>query len=174
MEAAYSALNTRIDALTSVVRENQGQISHRLDSLSDEIRRLGTAKTPWGVLAGWATVVLAVVALAGSGYIRDMGRLEKNLNRIDQTAMQVLLENHTVKSELKSDIATISERFREVETQFAGLSRRIEDQEQWLDGWYATVPAMDSRQSERIRHLELHEYGQAEVPDISAAKRSER
>ena len=68
----------------------------------------------------------------------------------------------------REDTATIgkmSERFKEVETQFRSLrelvdtrighaGERTEKLEEWLDWWHKTVPGLDARQNTRLEALE--------------------
>lgn len=61
------------------------------------------------------------------------------------------LEGHT---RLLEDQARAAERFKEVETQFRDLTRRVEVFEVWMTWWQRTVPVLDATQDGRLNMLE--------------------
>lgn len=90
----------RLSRLEAIV-EN---IAREVGDLKDIVR--ARSQTNWSVLASWAAVIIAVVSLAGSGYVRDLTRLEYDAR---------ILENRIITDEV--DAGKIHERLRALERQ---------------------------------------------------------
>ncbi len=57
------------------------RLTDAVTSLTDKID--SKTATNWGVLTGFGTLLLAVVALAGAPFMRDLGRLEVNRQSLE-------------------------------------------------------------------------------------------
>ena len=66
LEAVVEGLSADVDRIARSVGELTRTVSNR-------------QQTPWATMAAWAAVIISVMALAGSGYVRDMGRQEQKL-----------------------------------------------------------------------------------------------
>lgn len=117
-------------------------------------------------LAALAALVMAIAAIVRPQQ-QQIDALEKANERIMYEARHDL-DAHTDNfghRTLGSDIATLRQRFAEVEAQFRGLRELVESQletndekiesiGEWLDWWHKTVPGLDARQNTRLEALE--------------------
>ena len=64
---------------------------------------------------------------------------------------------------LIQQVAMTREQFREVETQFTDMERRIEGYEEWQLWWQRTVPTSLATLNEKVYRLETETYGEAKA-----------
>ena len=106
-------------------------------------------------------VVLAAVALIGAMYKMN----EPMAQRIEFQDQQIsdirkdMIETDLREREDRTALATMQERFTEVETQFRDQARRIKAYEEWQVWWQRKVPALDATQNGRIDAIERVVYG---------------
>jgi len=102
-----------------------------------------SARTPWGTLAAWASVVLAIGAVWMMGYVRDLERLEAALRSVDATQDAHQHDGHPAR--LEAMIIALQERALRIEDELRTvrsnrftaadglqLERRIERELDWL------------------------------------------
>ncbi len=70
LDRRLSRLEAVVEGLASDVDKVIGSISHLGDAV------IARGETNWSVLGTWAAVLLVVIGMGGSGYIRDLDRLE--------------------------------------------------------------------------------------------------
>ena len=64
----------------------------------------------------------------------------------------------------QGSFASIQEKFREVETRFNALDRRVQSVEEWRVWWNREVLTTNAAQDEKLYRLEMHTYGCAHKP----------
>jgi len=125
-----------------------------------------------GVAVGVVSVVLIGNSMATSlereiAYEREsarvlIGSLKEQIRGLhEEVGTHVALDAQRWE-EIAETTSSTQQRFVEVETQFSDLERRIRDLEHWQITWYATVPATDATQDQKIAILEYKVLG-AEV-----------
>lgn len=87
----------------------EGKVENAFDTLSAAVSKLtekvdGLGKTNWQTLAGFGTLILAILALAASPFLRDLTRMESNQSQLQQAIIEIASDRWT-----RSD----HERFRE-------------------------------------------------------------
>jgi hypothetical protein len=67
---------SRLEAVVEGIGRDLDTLTRTVQSLADRVG--DRSQTDWRAMAAWATVILAVVALGGSGFVRDLTRVEGN------------------------------------------------------------------------------------------------
>lgn len=99
-------LQSTVDALAREFGSFRREIEGDVRGLREKVEQ--GQRTPWGVYAGWASVLLAVIAFGGALFTRDLGRVESanreqwdmmaiNRDRADQ---QIAIERSRVEASL--------------------------------------------------------------------------
>ena len=88
IEAEQASISTSIDQLSSSIKEIAGKINEMQNN----------TRTDWGILAGWATVILAIVGMMGAGFIHQpMAQMEKIQSKLaEDFAAHVSIDGHGV------------------------------------------------------------------------------
>jgi len=100
LEPRVTALETSITSLTEDVRSLGRSLERYADSTTTQITELSSKfsasqKTPWGVLASWAGVVLVIVGMAGSSFIKDILDIEDRVGVIEKNYLEhVMTQGH--------------------------------------------------------------------------------
>ena len=107
---------SRLEATVEALARDVTSVAESVRKLSDAVRV--QASTPWSTLAAWAGVILVVVSLGMSGYVREIGTLERKQEAHIElaghpTAIQrtegVTEKLELVDGNLKEDIADLKE-----------------------------------------------------------------
>lgn len=116
--------------------------------------------------------VIALVAIIAGVYAMTRLEVEPMGQRIDFLSEQLL----SIRKDMALDdarertdrdaFARVSERFKEVETQFSNQSTRIEVFEEWQRWWHRNIPTTDARQDGRLDALERVTYGNLQRRDL--------
>ena len=115
-----------------------------------------------------AAGILAIVAVIAGVFamVEPMGQridfLEAQLSEFRTELSAARQSDSTHQRATDREIASIGEKFSEVETQFGALDARVVRFEDWLRWWQREVPSLDAIQSERIRALERDTRGQSD------------
>ncbi len=112
--------------------------------------------------------VLAIVAIIAGVYamVEPMGqRMDFFDDRILAVHESMAVDDVRERAD-RNEFARVSERFKEVETQFANQSNRIEVFEEWQRWWHRHVPTLDAQQDGRLDALERVIYGNLKRRDI--------
>lgn len=64
----------RIEAVTIGLAESVEKLSKTVNEISERVS--ASTKTDWGRLLGLSAIILTIVGMLGSGYVRDMNRVE--------------------------------------------------------------------------------------------------
>ena len=100
--------------------------------------------------------ILAIVALVAGVYamVEPMNqKIDFITNEIDNIRTCMANDDARERSDAK-ELASLQEKFREVETQFSGVEARVAELEEWYRWWSRNVPSIDATQNERLKHLE--------------------
>ena len=119
--------NANIDARLSTLEANLANLAHSVEDLADVVR--AGSKAPWqpivAAMGVAVTIIIALGAAFGSGYIRDQARLELQVSRTDTS----LLEATKSLSALANQVTIVSKE-QEKRTSnvgsIAGLIERME------------------------------------------------
>ncbi|NRA92424.1 MAG: hypothetical protein HRU26_07015 [Psychroserpens sp.] len=87
-EAKTDALHKDVKALAdsvgtlgrdfrSAIDQQQKDFREAMEQIQRQFHDQG--KTPWGVLASWAGVIILTMTIIGSFYVRDLGRVEDDV-----------------------------------------------------------------------------------------------
>jgi len=80
--------NEKVWAALSGLKSDYHHINESVKSLTTDFHNFASTiqdtlslnqRTPWGIMAAWAAVILSIVAIYSRGYIRDMDRLENSI-----------------------------------------------------------------------------------------------
>lgn len=135
LEPRVSALETSVQSLTDDVRDlsrliersvesTRAHIERSIESTNSHLSMLSdrvsdSKRTPWGVLASWAAVVLLIVGMAGSPIFREIVRNKEQSDRTRDLLMTHLLSNGH--SNTISDLDSITERVDKLEAKLDSL-----------------------------------------------------
>ena len=86
VETAVEHIEATMDDVRDSVRAGFLEMRVELENQADNTRPKVVA---W---AGWAAVVVLIIGMFGSGYVRDLTRLEKTVNEEAATAFQFYLD----------------------------------------------------------------------------------
>lgn len=73
---------SRVEVSVENLAGSISHISNQVDIIGKRI--VDSQKTPWATLASWAVVIIAVVSLGMSSYIREQGRLNEGFTLLAQ------------------------------------------------------------------------------------------
>ncbi|RMG66902.1 MAG: hypothetical protein D6710_12015 [Nitrospirae bacterium] len=105
-----SELVSSIKSLNMMMAEQAERTDKKFDELSNKVSNIG--RIPGATLAAWAAVILAVVGLAGNGYVRDQQRLESDL----KNTKEIVLQNAKAVSEAGRDVESAKRSIKELDT----------------------------------------------------------
>ena len=80
LEAGQEALQSNVVQLGKTIEGHAAQTRHAIESLAKQVS--DGQRTPWSALASWAAVILVIVGMAGSGYVRDLDRTDAEIKRL--------------------------------------------------------------------------------------------
>lgn len=78
----------------NALHDDMNKLSNRFDSLSHEVKngfdnlyeKLGKQNTTdWGVLLSAGALVVAIISLGFSGYVRDLGRVDNDVEKLEKS-----------------------------------------------------------------------------------------
>jgi len=152
LERATNENSRDIASLTQIVKSHESHFMaieaglERLAKSADDER-----KTPWGVVFTGATVMLIVIGMVGSGYVRDLGRVEDMVREGDKRAesRQDQFVGHIKNGHPES-----------VEKKFEEVNRRISEIDEWQKEFDAGAIATHSTMAAEIKALERKAYEQ--------------
>ena len=159
LEAVVEGLSADVDRIARSVSELTRTVSNR-------------QQTPWATMAAWAAVIISVMALAGSGYVRDMGRQELKLMSVEASIQEHFQgEGHpqTIAGVMNNKGAIVGldvSLQREMRllnqsqnVEVGELARRIAVTEGWTVDHDKRVLGLNAAQWERIKALERKVFG---------------
>ena len=132
LEAVVEGLSADVDRIARSVGELTRTVSNR-------------QQTPWATMAAWAAVIISVMALAGSGYVRDMGRQEQKLMSVG-----VSIQEHFQGKGHAQTIAGVKnnkEGIRNLDTSLQREMRLLDDRQ------VGSVASLDARLQTEMRLL---------------------
>jgi len=77
LEMGYDRVSDDVRNLSRLMENNSLETRRAINELGEKIS--SGRQTPWHTLAAWAAVIISIVALAASGFIRDMNRIDDSL-----------------------------------------------------------------------------------------------
>ncbi len=98
LEAGHKALHNDLSAIATGLEGLGKDFRQSMDRLQEKIA--SQSATPWGVLASWASVIILILTIVGSFYVRDLSRIQGDVERIPKEIEkeQVLREEiHSLK-----------------------------------------------------------------------------
>jgi hypothetical protein len=93
---------SRLEAVVETIANNQARIEQTLSSLSSELRtaigalggKISDSKsTDWRTLASWASIILGIVALGISSFVRDQSRMDSKLEILNRDFVEYRLSD---------------------------------------------------------------------------------
>jgi hypothetical protein len=131
----------RLEANFHALESGLAQLIRRFDefsqSITNDIKATSRQSTPWGVLAAWASVILAVVALAGAPFVNNIAAINEDIEALrwrelqtaelrgrSQQRLQLLTdESHALDLKLQREMTLMVER---VHAEIEGLDEALE------------------------------------------------
>lgn len=84
IESRVTAVETAVDHIESSMYDIKTSLDAGLSSIHDRIDDQSDSSKPNVVAwAGWAAVILLVIGMFGSGYVRDLNRIETEVDAIN-------------------------------------------------------------------------------------------
>ncbi len=160
-----SILEPRISSLevqNERLHEDVANLNSSLKSVAEEMR-IGFQKisesrtTNWGAFASWTTVILMIIGIGMSGYVRDLSRLEETNNDISKRLHKhEMLDGHAAALKLSQQIFKHVEKLDEnLQREMRLLDVNISAATQQLDKRLQNEMALlDKIQLERIKAIE--------------------
>lgn len=102
LEASVGSMERRLDKLGDNLDAHFDATRRQFADLSERFAH--SRQTSWGALAGWAAVVVSIVALGGSSYVRDVDRLATELTRLQDSFVQHIRDGHPQRTEARLDV----------------------------------------------------------------------
>lgn len=87
----YSSRMTKIEAVVENQATSIRGLGEDIRSLAEDLHYFAetmnshmasSGKANWGVMAAWAAVIISIVSLGASGFVRDLGKLEDGFNTV--------------------------------------------------------------------------------------------
>jgi len=144
------------------IKERLGVVESEVDSIKESVAELAIVvkegfstlaekqRTDWkSIFAGMSIffiVIFGVISFLGSGYIRDLNRIEGNQRLVIQT--QIRMGNNVAKNSTS------------LELELKELHRRLDFAESWEKDHDKRVVGLNAAQWERIRAIERKVFGQ--------------
>jgi len=94
-ELAVEGLDNDISTLTKTVDSGFRDLRNAIEAIQTRYNEQN--KTPWGVLASWASVIILLMTIIGSFYVRDLGRVERQVEGQGISILQHMAESPTRK-----------------------------------------------------------------------------
>jgi hypothetical protein len=93
LEGRVSAVETAVEHIEVSMLDIRDSIKSGFQELRGELDTQNESSRPKVVAwAGWAAVVLLVIGMFGSGYVRDLNRLEQDVERAEQANKEFHLD----------------------------------------------------------------------------------
>lgn len=112
LETGHKSLHKDLNAVAGALENLGRDFRQSMDKLQEKIA--SQSATPWGVLASWASVIILILTIVGSFYVRDLSRIQGEVERIprDIEKEQILREEiHYLKLQnLEQKLELLSER----------------------------------------------------------------
>lgn len=80
LETVHKSLRKDLTAVAGALENLGRDFRQSMDKLQERIT--SQSATPWGVLASWASVIILVLTIVGSFYVRDLSRIQSEVERI--------------------------------------------------------------------------------------------
>lgn len=80
LEMGHKSLHKDLTAVAGALDNLGRDFRQAMDKLQEKIAT--QSATPWGVLASWASVVILILTIIGSFYVRDLARVQDEQKRI--------------------------------------------------------------------------------------------
>lgn len=80
LEMGHKSLHKDLTAVAGALDNLGRDFRQAMDKLQEKIAT--QSATPWGVLASWASVVILILTIIGSFYVRDLTRVQDEIKRI--------------------------------------------------------------------------------------------
>ena len=77
----YDNRLSRVEAVVEGLADELGKLTKAVQTISDRTR------PQWGNYMAAASVLLLIIGMVGSGYIRDMKRIEGNVEMLSKTSL---------------------------------------------------------------------------------------
>jgi hypothetical protein len=139
--ATTAARLIRLEANFQALESGVAQLIRRFDefsmSITNDLKAATRQTTPWGVLAAWASVILAVVALAGAPFVSQITSINEDIEALrwrelqtaelrgrSQQRLQLLTdESHALDVKLQREMGLMVDR---VHAEIEGLDEALE------------------------------------------------
>ena len=141
----------RISGLEQAVRGVRGDVTDIKNAINAMANKATEAsKTPWASLAAWAAVLVTFGALAMSGFVRDLNRIESTQN----LALAQLITNATRDGESHANRMHIEDELAAHQAQFNNIDTLFDSARKWASDHDRRVVELNTRQTEQIDQLE--------------------
>lgn len=158
-------LEERVSAMESDIRA----LSHNFESFSADIkaaigRMQDHRRTSWPALASWAGVILMIVTMAGSGYVRDQARIEKALIKLTDSHIEHMSEDgHRA---MMQRVSSVEEELKDIRGEIKDLDAILQREMRLLDDAVVEkIEAMDAKLQQEMRRLDLEAMKGGEYDD---------
>lgn len=150
------------DKLTVFERKLDTQFeSTRTALLALNERFSETRRTSWGVLAGWAAVVVSLVGIVGASYLRDLDRVLEQTEKQSDAFLAHVRDGHPYRVEdkiagLRSEIEKVRElEGRQLDTRFANVGTEVHRLDERIDEAIALRIAALERRVEALEAFRM-------------------
>lgn len=98
VEANIDSMRDAFERHAEATSRAIAKLTHHIDDLA--AKNAARDRTNWTQLASLAAVVLVIIGMIGSGYVRDMNRLEAAVARLDRDYRRVALKASEVSARI--------------------------------------------------------------------------
>lgn len=117
VETIVAGLSTAMSSLRADIEK----VARSIEKLSEK----QSVGTPWGVLASWAGVIITIMMLIGSGYVRDINRIERTAIEWDTRIQKdINIVDVTLQREMQLREEYIKTRFKDLEERLRSLENK--------------------------------------------------
>jgi len=155
LEVSVGNLDDRLTVIESKLDSQFESTRTALLALNDRFSE--TRRTSWGVLAGWAAVVVSLVGIVGASYLRDLDRVLASSEKHAAAFLDHVRDGHPYSVQdkitaLRSEIdKTHALTDRELDSRFAGMGAEIDRLDARID---EVVSSRMTAAEKRIEALE--------------------
>lgn len=133
------------------VNASINRIEQTLSSISDRVIERG--KTNWSVIAAWAAVVVTIIVVGSSGFIRDLNRVENWIQRGTEEVVNHMRDGHP---------QSVLSKVESLKKELTALERHVDFKIKEADvNLQREMRLLDSIQDTRMQDL-IHEFEESE------------
>lgn len=168
LETGHLRLVRDVESLSKSVRQLADDVRGDMGKIMSRINEGN--RTQWPTLASWAAVILVIIGMMGSGYIRDQARHETMLGKqVIQIALHERMLGHPG---MLQRVEILEKNLQhEIDLIVDGLNMRLDTHDQKLvirEAWFTEhsnyVAGLNATQTTRLKALERKVFGALTQP----------